>query len=184
MCLVSGAGGGNAVADILIGNVNPSGKMPISVPKNVGQIPVYYNKKNPDSHDYVELDALPAYAFGYGLSYTTFEYKNLEIKKIENEGFIISFNLKNTGRLEGKEVVQLYVRDEIASVVQANKQLRQFQKIALKPNESRKITFAITEDDLWLINKDLKKVVEPGDFKIMIGSSSDRIHLGGKITVN
>lgn len=178
-----GQEGGNAIADILSGEINPSAKMPISVPKHVGQIPVYYNKKNPKGHDYVEMSSVPLYPFGYGLSYTQFSYSDLKIEKASKETFNLSFNLKNTGKISGDEVVQLYIRDEIASVVQPVKQLRQFRRVNLKPQEEKTLNFTLTSNDLWIIDAQMNKIVEPGDFKIMIGSSSSDIRLEQKITV-
>ena len=178
-----GQEGGNAIADVLTGDVNPSGKMPISVPKNVGQLPVYYNKKTPIGHEYVEMNQLPLYTFGYGLSYTTFQYSDLVINKKEKESFEISCKVKNTGKVAGKEVVQLYLRDEVASVVQPVKQLKHFQKIMLKPGDEKTVTFDITSDDLSLVNINMQKVVEPGAFKVMLGASSADIRLEGKVVV-
>jgi len=178
-----GQEGGNAIADVLTGDVNPSGKMPISVPKNVGQLPVYYNKKTPIGHEYVEMNQLPLYTFGYGLSYTTFQYSDLVINKKEKESFEISCKVKNTGKVAGKEVVQLYLRDEVASVVQPVKQLKHFKKIMLKPGDEKTVTFDITSDDLSLVNINMQKVVEPGAFKVMLGASSADIRLEGKVVV-
>ena len=178
-----GQEGGSAIADILTGDVNPSGKMPISVPKNVGQLPVYYNKKTPIGHEYVEMSQLPLYTFGYGLSYTTFLYSDLVINKKGKENFEISCKIKNTGKVAGKEVVQLYLRDEVASVVQPVKQLKYFQKIMLKPGEGKTVIFDIISDDLSLINIDMQKVVEPGAFKVMVGASSVDIRLEGRVVV-
>src|SRR5690606_10798330 len=118
---------------VLSGDVNPSGRLPVSVPRSVGQLPVYYNKKQPRGHDYVEMTADPLYAFGYGKSYTIFAYSDLTIEKKGKTEFEVSFFLKNTGEREGQEVVQLYLRDEVASVVQPLKQLKQFRKVKLKP---------------------------------------------------
>ncbi|MBK9935240.1 MAG: glycoside hydrolase family 3 C-terminal domain-containing protein [Cytophagaceae bacterium] len=178
-----GQEGGSAIADVLMGDVNPSGKMPISVPKNVGQLPVYYNKKTPTGHEYVEMSQLPLYTFGYGLSYTTFQFSDLVINKKGKVGFEISCKIKNTGKVAGKEVVQLYLRDEVASVVQPVKQLKHFQKIMLNPGEEKRVTFDIASDDLSLINIDMQKVVEPGAFKVMVGASSVDIRLEGKVVV-
>ena len=178
-----GQEGGNAIADVLTGDVNPSGKMPISVPKNVGQLPVYYNKKTPIGHEYVEMSQLPLYTFGYGLSYTTFQYSDLVINKKGKENFEISCKLKNTGKVAGKEVMQLYLRDEVASVVQPVKQLKHFHKIMLNPGEEKTVTFDITSDDLSMINIDMQKIVEPGAFKVMLGASSADIRLEGKVVV-
>ncbi|KYP16591.1 glycoside hydrolase family 3 N-terminal domain-containing protein [Flavihumibacter sp. CACIAM 22H1] len=178
-----GQEGGNALADILTGAVNPSGKLPISVPREVGQIPVYYNKKNPRGHDYVELSATPLYSFGYGLSYSNFQYSDLVVKPIGELLFEISFSLQNTSNIAGEEVVQLYLRDELASVVQPIKQLKQFQRVKLAGGEQRRISFRVTEADLLIIGRDLKPVVEPGDFAVQIGASSADIRLKGRFHV-
>ena len=113
-----GQEGGNAIADVLFGDYNPAGRLPITVPRSVGQIPIYYNKKAPQNHDYVEMSATPLYSFGYGLSYTTFEYSDLQITQKAPYSFEVSFKVKNTGKYDGEEVAQLYIRDEYASVVQ------------------------------------------------------------------
>lgn len=179
-----GQEGGNAIADILFGDYNPAGRLPISIPRSVGQIPVYYNRKNPRGHDYVEITASPLYSFGYGLSYTQFEYEDLEIKQKSLYDFEVSFNLRNKGKYDGEEVVQLYIKDEYASVVQSIMQLKHFQRVYLKSGEQKRISFSITKDDLSIINKEMEKVVEPGEFTIMIGSSSDKIELKESIVVD
>lgn len=178
-----GQEGGNAIADILFGDYNPSGRLPITVLCSVGQIPIYYNKKAPQNHDYVEMSALPLYAFGYGLSYTTFEYSDLQLIRKEPYYFDVSFKVKNTGKYDGEEVAQLYVRDEYASVVQPIKQLKHFKRLFLKRGEKKLITFTLTKDELSIINQNLEKVVEPGTFQIMIGRSSDDVRLKGSISV-
>ncbi|WP_270552809.1 glycoside hydrolase family 3 N-terminal domain-containing protein, partial [Candidatus Bacteroides intestinigallinarum] len=123
-----GQEGGNAIADVLFGDYNPSGRLPISVPRSVGQIPVYYNKKAPRNHDYVEVSSSPLYSFGYGMSYTTFEYSALQVVQKSARCFEVSFKVKNTGKYDGEEVSQLYMRDEYASVVQPMKQLKHFER--------------------------------------------------------
>ncbi|RGQ88594.1 glycoside hydrolase family 3 N-terminal domain-containing protein, partial [Bacteroides sp. AF26-7BH] len=123
-----GQEGGNAIADVLFGDYNPSGRLPISVPRSVGQIPVYYNKKAPRNHDYVEVSSSPLYSFGYGMSYTTFEYSALQVVQKSARCFEVSFKVKNTGKYDGEEVAQLYMRDEYASVVQPMKQLKHFER--------------------------------------------------------
>jgi len=123
-----GQEGGDALADVLFGDYNPAGRLPISVPRNVGQLPVYYNKKNPRGHDYVEMSADPLYPFGYGLSYTSFEYSGLKLSK-EGDGSVkVSLDVRNTGSRDGDEVVQVYVIDHEASTVRPRKQLRAFKK--------------------------------------------------------
>lgn len=178
-----GQEGGLAIADVLFGDVNPAGRLPISVPANIGQIPVYYNKRAPLPHNYVEMTAKPLYAFGYGLSYTTFSYANLQIAKQGNAQFSVSFDVTNTGDRDGEEVAQLYLHDQVASVVQPVMQLKHFQRIAIKKGETAKVSFTVDANDLSIINKDLKAVVEPGDFDVMVGASSDDIRLRGTLTV-
>lgn len=179
-----GQEGGNAIADVLFGDYNPAGRLPVSVPRSVGQIPVYYNKKAPRNHDYVEMSASPIYAFGYGLSYTAFEYSDLQVVQKASCSFEVSFKVKNIGKKNGEEVVQLYMRDEYASVVQPMKQLKHFERFYLKRGEEKKITFILTEDDFVLVNRELKQVVESGTFHIMIGAASDDIRLHATIKID
>ena len=178
-----GQEGGNAIADVLFGDYNPSGRLPISVPRSVGQIPVYYNQKAPRNHDYVEVSSSPLYSFGYGMSYTTFEYSDLQVVQKSARCFEVSFKVKNTGKYDGEEVSQLYMRDEYASVVQPMKQLKHFERFHFKKGEEKKVTFFLTEEDFFLVNYTLKKVVESGTFQVMIGSSSDDIRLEKSISV-
>lgn len=183
MAWYPGQEGGNALADVLSGDVNPSGRLPISVPRSVGQLPVYYNRKHPRGHDYVEMAAAPLYAFGYGKSYTAFAYSDLKTGIKDKTEFDISFRLKNTGEREGEEVVQLYLRDEVASVVQPLKQLKQFRKVKLKPGEEQQVSFTLTATDLEIVDKEMRRVVEPGEFRVMVGASSADIRLEGTVTV-
>lgn len=178
-----GQEGGNAIADVLWGDYNPGGRLAISVPRSVGQLPVYYNKKNPRGQNYVEITADPLYEFGYGLSYTDFEYKDLNINSINNHTFTVSFILKNTGNYSGDEVVQLYLRDEVASTVQPIKQLKHFKRIFLEPDQEEKICFTLDQNDLSIIGTDMKRIVESGMFTVMIGSSSQKIELKSSIEV-
>ena len=178
-----GQEGGNAIADVLFGDYNPSGRLPISVPRSVGQIPVYYNKKAPRNHDYVEVSSSPLYSFGYGMSYTTFEYSALQVVQKSARCFEVSFKVKNTGKCDGEEVSQLYMRDEYASVVQPMKQLKHFERFHLKKGEEKKVTFVLTEEDFFLVNYTLKKVVESGNFDLMIGAASNDIRLQNVILV-
>ena len=161
-----GEQGGNAIADVLFGDYNPSGRLPFSVPRHVGQLPVYYNKPVPVAHDYVEMSAQPLYPFGYGLSYTTFEYGNMAI---EADG--ISFNVTNTGSRKGDEVVQLYVKNIGAPVVQPIRQLKGFKRITLEPGETRKVTFKFKEINLRIVNDQMKWAVK-GKHELIFGSSS------------
>lgn len=178
-----GQEGGNALADVLSGDVNPSGRLPLSVPRSAGQLPVYYNRKHPQGHEYVELPAAPLYAFGYGKSYTTFAYSDLKTETKGKTDFTVSFRLKNTGKREGEEVTQIYLRDEVASVVQPRKQLKQFRKIRLKPGEEQQVSFSFTASDLEIVSKEMRRIVEPGEFGIMVGASSEDIRLEGKFIV-
>ena len=178
-----GQEGGNAIADVLFGDYNPSGRLPISVPRSVGQIPVYYNQKAPRNHDYVEVSSSPLYSFGYGMSYTTFEYSDLQVVQKSARCFEVSFKVKNTGKYDGEEVAQLYMRDEYASVVQPMKQLKHFERFYLSKGEEKLIVFTLAEEDLSIINQALEQIVESGTFQVMIGSSSDDIRLEGSILV-
>jgi beta-glucosidase len=175
-----GQEGGNAVADVLFGDYNPAGRLPISVPRSEGQLPVYYNHLKPSHHDYVEMEASPLYSFGYGLSYTTFDYSNLQTSVHETDNDLsvrVSATIQNTGNRDGDEVLQLYIRDDYSSVVTPVQQLRAFQRIHLRAGESRMITFELSKDDLQLLDPSMQWVVEPGTFTIMIGASSDDIRL-------
>lgn len=177
---------GNAVAQILYGDYNPSGKLPMSFPRNIGQVPISYNHystgrfTNKDNNvfwsHYSDVDKTPLYPFGYGLSYTTFEYSNLKINKksfAKCEKIEVSVDLKNTGKVTGKEVAQLYLQDEFASVVRPVKELKGFEMIELKAGETKTITFTLTDAELGFYNNQNEFVVEPGTFKIMVGGSSD-----------
>lgn len=178
-----GQEGGNAIADVLFGEFNPAGRLPFSVPRSVGQVPVYYNKKAPQNHDYVEMSASPLYSFGYGLSYTTFEYSDLYLSALTPHSFEVSCKIRNTGKYDGEEVVQLYLRDEYASVVQPLKQLKHFARLFLKCGEEQEVKFILSEEDFALVDRNLKRVVEPGTFQVMIGAASDDIRLQTKVEI-
>jgi beta-glucosidase len=181
-----GDAGGLAIADVLLGKVNPSGKLPMTFPRSVGQLPYYYNHKPTSRHVYVDQDTSALFPFGHGLSYTTFQYSGLKIAqpRIPLNGSIdISISIKNTGKIEGTEVVQLYLRDVIASVTTPVKSLKGFKRITLKPGESGIVQFKIDNHELMLWNREMKQVVEPGEFKIMIGSSSQDIRARGSFYV-
>lgn len=171
-----GQEGGTAIADVIFGDYNPAGRLPVSVAANVGQLPVYYNKKAPLVHDYVEMSAKPLYAFGYGLSYTNFEYSNLKVSK-HADGYLVSCDVKNVGSRDGDEVVQLYLHDEVASTVQPLMQLKHFERRMIKSGDVEHFQFVLTANDLSIIDRKMQRVLEPGDFKVMIGSSSDDIRL-------
>jgi beta-glucosidase len=186
-----GSEAGNAIADVLFGDYNPAGKLPMSFPLNEGQIPIYYSSFNtgrPATSDsdkfyrssYIDLSIYPKYEFGYGLSYTSFEYSSLQLNKKKIAGrqpLEISFVLTNNGRYNGEEVVQLYLRDRVGSVVRPVKELKDFRKVYLKAGESRTVHFTIDREKLSFYNAKLDWVAEPGAFDVMIGSSSRDIRL-------
>jgi len=194
---IPGEMGGNAVADILFGDYNPSGKLAITVPRHSGQLPAYYNYSTAKSHwiestingwgsAYADMPATPLWEFGFGLSYTKYEYSNLKITPAEtgDHGQVkVTLDVKNTGNRKGDEVVQLYVRDLIASVMVPVKELKGFQKITLEPGEIKPVEFLLNHDDLALFNQSMEFVVEPGTFAIMVGSSSEDIRLKGEFKV-
>ena len=179
-----GQEGGTAIADVLFGDYNPAGRLPVSVPANVGQIPVYYNKKPPLPHDYVEMSARPLYAFGYGLSYTTFKYDDLNIEETGDTQFKVTFNVTNTGDMDGDEVVQLYLHDEFASTAQPMMQLKKFSRIFIPKGETKQVSFTLEAEDLEIVDQEMNHVVETGDFTVMIGPSSDNIILKATFTQN
>ncbi|WP_321332581.1 glycoside hydrolase family 3 N-terminal domain-containing protein [uncultured Bacteroides sp.] len=178
-----GQEGGDAVADVLFGDYNPAGRLPISVPRSVGQLPVYYDKRNPVSHNYVEEVSNPLYSFGYGLSYSRFKYSDLNMVSERDGSFKISFLLKNIGDYDGDEVPQLYLCDVAASVVQPIKQLKHFCRVFLKKGDQKTVTFKLTKNDFSLINEEMNRVVESGEFVLQIGASSDDIRLTNKIEI-
>ena len=184
-----GTEAGDAMADVLFGDYNPSGKLPMSFPRTEGQIPIYYNHLNtgrPAKNDsdlnyvssYIDLPNSPKFPFGYGLSYTTFSYGDISLSAKSfkpNETLTASVTISNTGKYNGTETVQLYIRDMVASVVQPVKELKGFQQIFLKAGESKKVTFKLTANDLKFYNEKLNYVYEPGDFKIFIGTNSNDV---------
>ena len=167
---------GLAAADIIFGDVNPSGKLTITFPKSAGQIPMYYSlKPSAQLNEYISMDNLPLYHFGYGLSYTTFKLDNLKISKAKirkNESVKVKVDVTNAGKYAGDEVVQLYIRDKVSSVTRPVKELRGFKRISLKPKETKTVTLEINPEHLAFHNIDMKFVVEPGEFEIMVGNSS------------
>ena len=178
-----GQQGGDALADVLFGEFNPAGRLPVSVPRNVGQIPVYYNKRFPMGHDYVEMSAGPLYPFGYGLSYTTFEYSGLAVENLGGNSVKVSLDVKNTGKYDGEEVVQIYVTDLAASTVRPRKQLRAFERVAVAKGETAHVEFVLDESAFMLYDVNMNHVVEPGEFTIAVGASSDDIRLQENITL-
>ncbi|MBW5448507.1 beta-glucosidase [Cohnella sp. CFH 77786] len=171
-----GQEGGNALADILFGEVNPSGRLTVSIPKNVGQLPVYYNGKRSRGKRYLEMDAKPRYPFGFGLSYTSYAYDGLRVSpdRISPDGeATVTVNVTNTGTVAGSEVVQLYVSDKVSSLTRPEKELKDFRKIALEPGETRTVEFRVGKEQLQMLNRQLTPVVEPGEFLIMVGRNAE-----------
>jgi beta-glucosidase len=178
---------GNAVADVLFGDVNPSGKLPVTFPRTVGQVPLYYAHKNtgrppdPDNRytsKYIDVPWTSLYPFGYGLSYTTFDYESLDLSASRihsGESLKVTVDVVNTGGVTGVEVVQLYLRDDVASVTRPVKELKGFERVALAPGERKTVEFEITPEDLRFLGMDLKPVIEPGTFTVFVGGSSDDV---------
>jgi beta-glucosidase len=168
--------GGQAIAEILYGKVNPSAKLPVTIPRSVGQIQMIYNHKPSQYfHPYVVTSSEPLYSFGYGLSYTTYKYENLRLSGLEiskDENIEVNVDVTNTGKMDGVEIVQLYLRDKFSSTTRPVKELKDFTRVALKAGETKNVHFTITPDKLMLFDKDLKPVVEKGEFIVMVGSSS------------
>ncbi|SMB98307.1 glycoside hydrolase family 3 domain protein [Hymenobacter roseosalivarius DSM 11622] len=187
----SGTQGGNAIADVLFGDYNPSGKITATFPQVVGQVPLYYNHKSTgrpfngtDKLDkyksrYLDVSNEPLYPFGYGLSYTTFSYGKPELSKTtikQNESLEVRVTVRNTGNVDGEETAQLYIRDMVGSISRPVKELKGFQKVALKKGESKTLTFRLTPDDLKFYNNELRFVSEPGDFQVFVGTNSRDVH--------
>ncbi|MDH7460624.1 glycoside hydrolase family 3 N-terminal domain-containing protein [Chitinophagaceae bacterium 26-R-25] len=194
-----GEQGGTAIAEVLFGKTNPSGKLNVSFPQSVGHLPVYYNHYPSDKgyyhkpgsvdslgKDYVFSSPDPLWAFGTGLSYTTFKYDDMKVSKTsfnQKETCHIEVTVTNTGNMDGKEVVQLYVRDKVSSVETPVKELKRFEKVLIKKGSSAKVAFDLPINELWLYNADMQKVVEPGEFELQVGTASDNILLQKTITV-
>ena len=189
-----GSEAGYAVADVLFGDVNPSGKLTTTFPQNVGQVPLYYSHKNTGrplgegrwfekfKTNYLDVSNDPVYPFGYGLSYTTFEYSEISLSKPAinaAEKLEVIVTVKNTGNYDGQEVVQLYVRDMVGTITRPVKELKGFQKIFLKKGESKEVVFTLGEEDLKFYNSDLNFVAEPGDFKVFVGGNSEDVKEAG-----
>jgi len=188
----AGIEAGNAIADVLFGNYDPSGKLSATFPRTLGQVPIYYNHKNtgrpsaPNSpkfqSNYLDAPNSPLFPFGYGLSYTSFSYSDLSLDKKEmkaSEKITASVTVTNNGNYDGEEVVQLYIRDVVGSITRPLKELKGFQKVFLKKGENKKIVFTIGINDLKFYNSDLKWAAEPGDFELMIGTNSDQVNKAG-----
>jgi beta-glucosidase len=169
---------GTAVADVLFGDYNPGGKLPITIPRSVGQLPAYYDHEPSAERGYLLATNRPLFPFGYGLSYTTSQYENLRVspEKIGPQGqTAVKVDVTNTGNLAGDAVVELYICDQVSSVARPVKELKGFQRIRLQPGEKRTVDFLLTSDALAFYNEDMHRVVEPGVFKIMVGASSDEV---------
>ncbi|SCY28447.1 glycoside hydrolase family 3 N-terminal domain-containing protein [Flavobacterium caeni] len=193
-----GSEAGNAIADVLFGDYNPSGKLPMTFPRTEGQIPIYYNylstgrpAKNENDKIYVsayiDLQNSPKFPFGYGLSYTTFGYSALKLSKTsiaKKEKLEVSLSVTNTGKVAGEEVVQLYLKDRVASIVRPVKELKDFQKIKLEPGQSKTVVFTIDNEKLSFYDNDLAFISEPGTFDVMVGSSSEDIRLRGQFELS
>jgi len=187
-CWYPGEEGGNAIADVIFGDYNPGGKLPITFPVTTGQLPLYYNYKPTGRvYDYVDLRGKQfLFPFGYGLSYTEFEYKNLKIKKSKKNGKLqikINIDISNKGKYKGDEIVQLYIHDTYSSLSKPVKELKGFKRISLDVNETKTVEFILDENAFSLLDKNLKPVLEHGSFEIMLGSSSEDIKLNKKIVL-
>jgi beta-glucosidase len=167
---------GTAVANVVFGKVNPGGKLAVTFPRHVGQLPVYYNRK-PYVHEspYINGEYSPLYPFGFGLSYTTFQYSNLKLNKkkiIAGEDVEVSIDVSNTGEMDGDEIVQLYIRDRVSSVTRPVQELKDFTRIHLKKGEPKTVKFLITADKLQYFGPNMKRIVEPGEFEVQVGRNS------------
>jgi beta-glucosidase len=183
----AGSQAGNAIADVLFGDVNPGGKLPVTFPRSVGQLPLYYNHKNtgrpPDANNkytskYLDVDWKPLFPFGYGLSYTKFEITNLRLSALRispNGKLTVSVDVRNTGPRGGDEVVQLYLRDVAATVTRPVKELKGFQRVTLQRGETKRVEFEIGAPELGFWNRNMRYVVEPGEFQVMVGSNSEAV---------
>jgi beta-glucosidase len=180
----AGTQAGNAIADVLFGEVNPGGKLPVTFPRAVGQVPIYYNHLNtgrpPDPNNkytskYLDVPWTPLFPFGYGLSYTKFRITNLQLSESRipaNGRLTVSVDVENVGRRAGDEVVQLYIRDVAASVTRPVKELRGFQRVSLRPGEKRLVEFKLGPEHLGFYNRQMRFIVEPGEFRVMVGPNS------------
>jgi beta-glucosidase len=180
----AGTQAGNAIADVLFGDVNPGGKLPVTFPRTLGQVPIYYNHKSTGrpptdqkyTSKYLDVPVTPLYPFGYGLSYTQFTIGQPELSAtsiVANGQLTVSVEVENTGKVTGDEVVQLYVRDEASSVTRPVKELKSFQRVTLKAGEKRRLQFTLTPEHLGFYNREMRWIVEPGDFRVMVGPNSE-----------
>ena len=184
---MGGTESGNAIADILFGDVNPGGKLPVTFPRLTGQVPIYYNHLNtgrpPDAGSrynskYIDAPWTPQFPFGFGLSYTQFKISNVAISatQIRPDGTIrVTADVENVGKRAGDEVVQLYIRDLAASIARPVKELKGFQRIMLQPGQKRSVEFILRPEHLGFYNQDMRFVVEPGEFRVMVGSNSQDV---------
>jgi len=166
---------GTAAADVIFGDYNPGGKLPVSFPRSVGQLPISYNQKPTAKRGYLFSTTEPLYPFGFGLSYTTFRYSNLKITKPKigaNEETTVTVDITNTGNRRGDEVAQMYIRDDVSSVTRPVKELKDFARVSIEPGQTRTVTFTVTPAKLQFYNREMKRVVEPGTFQIMVGGNS------------
>jgi beta-glucosidase len=182
---MGGTEAGNAIADVLFGDVNPSGKLPVTFPRTVGQVPIYYNHMNtgrpPEANNrytskYLDVPWTPLFPFGYGLSYTQFKISNLQLsaRRISPAGkLMVSVAVENVGKRPGDEVVQLYIRDVAASMTRPVKELKGFQRVALQPGEKKRVEFLLTAEELGFWNREMRFAVEPGQLKVMVGANSE-----------
>ena len=181
-----GEQGGAAVADVLFGDAGPSGRLPITFPRSVGQVPCHYSRRPGGGKKYVEMDWLPLYPFGYGLAYTTFEYTGLELDRKEidpGDTLTVRFTVTNTGDRPGVAVPQVYVRDYFSSVVKPERQLAAFTRVELAPGESRTVSVEVGPRALRTLGPDYVWRVEPGDFEIQLGDNAEHILLRTDMTV-
>jgi len=174
-----GEEGGNAIANVIFGDYNPGGKLPLTFPRYTGQVPLYYNYRPCiRSLDYVEVRGRqPLFPFGFGLSYTSFNYKNLVVSpRISSRGETIkvTVEVENTGKYEGDEVVQLYIKDKVSRIVRPVLELKRFKRIHLKPGEIQKVEFLLGEEDLAFLDENLEPIVEPGQFEVLVGGNSEQ----------
>jgi beta-glucosidase len=170
-----GQAAGVAVADVLFGDINPGGKLPITFPRSVGQLPAYYYHKPSARRGYLFADKTPLFPFGHGLSYTNFEFSNLRLEPQQikpGENAVVSVDVTNAGQCAGDEVVQLYLRDQVSSLTRPVKQLKAFQRITLEPGETQTAAFTLKPEALSFLNAEMQRVVEPGLFDVMVGNSS------------
>jgi beta-glucosidase-like glycosyl hydrolase len=170
-----GQEGGAAIADVIFGDYNPGAKLPVTIPRSVGQLPVYYYQKPSGKREYVDSSTLPLFPFGFGLSYSTFKYSNVHATpdSIGPQGrTTVTADVTNAGSVRGDEIVQLYIRDEVSSVTRPVKELRGFRRISLNPGETKTVEFTLGPDELSFLNRDMHRVVEPGTFTLMVGGNS------------